>query len=230
MTMQPTTSKRHTFAIFGATGGTGAALVTQALRAGHAVRALVRSRARLEAGLDEPSRSAVERGQLSILEGDVTDPAAVDATVSGADVVLCSLGAPGRDRSGIRARGTQVIIDAMNRLGVERIIAVSVYGAAETRQQLPWYYRHLFFPLFIGPAVADHEEQERRLAASGLHWTAVRPPNLVSSRGPAGVLHAVGNAEGMAMKISRAELAEFILGEADADAYVRRAPWVAQAA
>jgi putative NAD(P)-binding protein len=59
--------------VFGATGGTGLQLVKQALEAGYQVTALVRPRTKFQ----------MQHEQLRILQGDVLDPACVDAAVTG---------------------------------------------------------------------------------------------------------------------------------------------------
>ena len=64
--------------VFGATGGTGLQLVKQALEAGHQVTALVRPH----------TKFPMQHERLRILQGDVLDPACVDAAVTGQDAVL----------------------------------------------------------------------------------------------------------------------------------------------
>ena len=70
-------------AIFGATGKTGIELVKQALEQGHAVTAFVR----------DPARLDIKDGNLTLVTGDVFDPASVAQAVEGQDAVICALGA-----------------------------------------------------------------------------------------------------------------------------------------
>lgn len=70
-------------AVFGATGGTGRHLVEQALRAGHDVRALVRT----------PDRAALP-GTVRLIGGNVLDAAAV-AEPSTARTPCSRVSAPG---------------------------------------------------------------------------------------------------------------------------------------
>ena len=207
--------QRHTFALFGATGGIGLQLARRALAAGHRVRALVRDPAKLDA--------IQPHARLEVLRGDATDPDAVRRTVRGADAVLCALGAPALSRSRVRSAGTAAIVDAMKAEGVDRIVAVSVFGVFETRATLPFFLRYIIFPLYLSRAVADHERQEEVLQRSGLRWTAVRPPNLVDTD-ETDVVHGPGSVDGMTMTVSRHAVAAFMLDQVDRDDYVGTAP------
>jgi uncharacterized protein YbjT (DUF2867 family) len=88
--------------IFGATGGTGRQLVSQALDAGHDVTAVVRDAARL------PIRDE----RMRLVAGSMADPTTVSSAVQGADAVLSGLGARPKG-IGICSQGTRAIVDAM---------------------------------------------------------------------------------------------------------------------
>ena len=205
---------RETLAVFGATRGVGLRLVAQALAAGHRVRALVR----------DPRRFALTHPRLEVLGGDALDPAAVLGTLEGADAVICALGAPALSRSKVRSEGTTRIVRAMEETGQRRLICVSVLGARESREGLPFFLRYVIFPLYLRRAVAEHERQERVLEESGLDWTAVRPPTLTD--GPPTGAYAFGfeppEMGRLTLDISRADVAHFMLEELGADAHVGR--------
>ena len=101
-------------AIFGATGTVGRELLAQALAADHQVRALARTPAKLP-GSD---------GRLSVVPGDVNDPAAVRHTLNGCDAVLGTLGARGKDAPYTRRTGTATIIAAMHEHGIRRLVVM----------------------------------------------------------------------------------------------------------
>ena len=69
--------------VLGATGATGRQVVSQALARGHGVTAFVRSRGKLEG----------VKGDLRVVEGDITDRAAVSAALRGQDALVSTLGA-----------------------------------------------------------------------------------------------------------------------------------------
>ena len=71
--------------LFGATGGTGAHLLRQALEAGLLVRAVVRSPDKLPSDLrNHPS--------LDVVRGEFSDSAIVAGAMRGADFVVCTGG------------------------------------------------------------------------------------------------------------------------------------------
>ncbi|MGF1510318.1 MAG: NAD(P)-dependent oxidoreductase [Myxococcota bacterium] len=213
-----------TLSLFGGSRGIGQAFLHQAVQGGHAVRVLVRDPSRLQASLESMTQAA--RSRVQLVAGDVLDPSAVRETMRGSHAAVCALGAPARDRSRIRSRGTTRILEAMEEAGLDRLVAVTVFGAGESRTQLPFWIRYLLFPLFLREAIADHEEQEAILKRSTCRWTAVRPPNLTD--GPATGDYARGFSESsnLTMTISRADVAAFMLHVLEKDAFIRAAPGI----
>lgn len=68
--------------IIGAMGGTGKALVGQALGQGHAVTVLARN----------PAKMTINHEQLVVVKGNVLDYDSVDHAVQGHDAVVSALG------------------------------------------------------------------------------------------------------------------------------------------
>ncbi len=204
----------HHLAVFGASRGVGRAVLEQALAAGHRVTALVRS-----PGTIEPHPNLV------VHVGDALNASDVAQVVSGTSAVVCALGAPALSRSTIRSEGTRLILDAMEAHGVSRLVAVSLYGARETRSALPPFLRYVFFPLYLFRAVREHEQQEDAIERSGLAWTIVRPPHL--SDGPRTGRYEWGfdvdDIDRMSLKVSRADVADLIMHSLTDDSRVGRA-------
>lgn len=205
-------STRH-FALFGATGGTGALVLQHALDAGHRVTALVRT----------PSKLTLSHPRLHIVQGSVLDRACVDQTVHGVDAVICCLGAPPRNAERLRERGTQVVVDAMQAAGVRRLVVQSSHGIGETRHELPWLMRWLIVPLYLNKVFADHERQEAVVRATELDWTLARPPHLSDGQ-PAAALAAGPDYDPtqMTMTIARTDVARFLLQQASAHNSLRQ--------
>jgi uncharacterized protein YbjT (DUF2867 family) len=200
--------------VFGATGGTGRQLVAQALDAGHAVTAFARDAAALAA-----------RPRLVVVAGDTRDPGAVERAVAGHDAVLCALGGrPWRRRARVCASAMHTIAPAMARHGVRRIVAMSTFGAGDSRARVGWFVRHVLFGAVLRSEVADKEAMERALAASDLAWTVVRVGLLTD--GPArGAWRAADDDSICGMgRIARADVAAFMLAQLASDAWIRRAP------
>jgi len=160
--------------VIGATGETGRETVAEALRRGIPVTALVR---RVEDAATFPAGVAV-------IVGDARDQAAVVRALSGQDVVVSTLGArKGSPVGTVRSDATRTIVAAMGQAGVQRIVAVSSIGVGESVAHMSRGARFMW-PRIVGrDRLAEVERMERILASSGLDWTVVRPPRLMS--GPA---------------------------------------------
>jgi putative NADH-flavin reductase len=191
--------------IFGATGGTGTQLVRQAIEEGHDVTAVVRDPARL----DVP-----EHERLRVITADVTDAAAIEPAVKGADAVLSALGPRGRGPSTICRDGTRAIIEAMGATGVRRLVVCSAGGAfADAGDGL--FTRRVVKPLILERLLKDAFEDmrhcEREVRDSGLDWTVVRPPRLADKEATGRYRTATDvNVRG-GRTISRADLAACML-------------------
>ncbi len=205
--------------IFGATGSVGKLLVPNLLAKGHEVKILTRNPKNLPNGFEN----------VEAITGDVADPSAVAKAIEGADAVYCLLGAPLRDTSRIRERGTKVIVDEMKKQSIDRIICLSAFGTGETWKLMPWSYRTLLGPLLLNRMFDDHNAQEKILKNSPLNWTFVRPVNLNDD--PANVLR-VGEAdipaqEKIGLKVSRQNVAKFMAEIASKAETPRKAYWLA---
>ncbi|MCG5517335.1 MULTISPECIES: NAD(P)-dependent oxidoreductase [Ectothiorhodospira] len=200
-------------AVFGGTRGVGAQLVQQAVKQGHACRVLAR---RPEAVTDQP--------QVEIIKGDVLDPGAVARTLEGCEAVVISLGPTRKGLRNVCSEGTRLILEAMQRLDIHRVVAVSSMGVGDSAQQVPWFFKVLS-ALFLRAVMKDKETQEQYLRDSGLAWTIVRPGGLFD--GPAtGNYQAGVDTETTAARISRADVASFALIQLQDDTYLRKAPYV----
>jgi putative NADH-flavin reductase len=157
--------------VFGAAGGTGRALVTEALAQGHGVAAFVRT----------PAKFDLKHVRLCVVHGDVIDADTVDRAVAGHDAVLCAPGAatPFR-RDPALVSGVDDIVRAMERYGPRRLIYLSFLGVRGKREQLSLVGRHIVAPLILRNTVADHETKESIIARSSLDWTIVLPPRLTN--------------------------------------------------
>ncbi|MEO1198574.1 MAG: SDR family oxidoreductase [Pseudomonadota bacterium] len=216
--MHEKTGKDMNVIIFGATGGIGHALVVQAVAGGHRVTAFIRAGGQTTDALVN----------ATIATGDVIDPDAVRDAVKGQDAVLCALGAPLSSNADVRARGTANIVAAMHAGSVRRLICVSALGVADSRDMLPWTYKYVLIPLFMRKLYADHALQEQHITQSGLDWTIVRPG--VLSDGPRTGTYRAGftsQERPSSPKISRADVADFMIRELTANVHLHGYPCLA---
>jgi len=199
--------------VLGATGPTGLQVVHQALAQGHEISAFVRDPAKLPAA--DPHLRVV----TGSLPGDV---AALAAALQGRDAVICALGVRNALKSGGLIAGAMgLLVPAMERAGVRRLLLVSANGVGETRRRSPLVPR-IMYRLLLGDIFADKEAGEAIVRASSLAWTITYPTLLTD--GPRTGRYRAGETlelRGMP-KISRADVADFLLRELAARAYVRK--------
>lgn len=199
--------------VFGATGTIGRQVVEQALSQGHEVTAFARD----PAGLRPDHRNLARRA------GDVLDPDAVDDAVAGHDAVLIVLGA-GR-KGAVRAAGTKNVIAAMQRRGVRRLLCLTTLGAGDSRPVLNFFWKYIMFGLLLRDTYADHQAQEALVMRSGLDWTIVRPGAFTDGPATGAYKHGFSPTErGLKLKVSRADVAGFMLRQLADETYLRRAP------
>src|SRR5258708_3505164 len=200
------------FAVFGATGGTGRELVRQALERGDEVTALARDPAALPA-----------TDRLRVVAGDATrDAQAVAQVIERADVVVSALGRRNSFRSeDLMVRSLRLITAAMAGASVRRLILVSAFGVGDTHRDAPLVPR-IMYRLLLGSIFADKAAAEAELRAGALDWTIVRP--VLLTNGPRTGKYRVGERLDLhgVPKISRADVADFILAEASRQAYVHK--------
>jgi putative NADH-flavin reductase len=203
--------------VFGAAGRTGALVVGKALGHGHEVVAFQHS-----------SKLAAEHPRLLKVTGDVYELDSVRAAVAGASGVVFALSSGSGSRAGIHNAGIANVIYAMAESGVPKLAAMSaagVFDRASHRLSPP-------FRLLIATALRrtydDLEAMERRIMASDLEWSIIRPYGL-SDAAPTGhyrvsldgsLLHKAG-------RTPREDIASVLLKALETDTYYRRAIVVA---
>lgn len=150
--------------IVGASSGTGAELVSQALQQGHTVTAV--------------SRSGKVPSGATAVTGDATDLDVARKAIEGADAVVVTVGgAKGVERA--RAAVIDSVVQAMKERHVRRLVVQTSLGAGDSARQLPWL-QSIVAPRLLASALADHDAQEDLVRASGLDWTIVRPAGLTN--------------------------------------------------
>ena len=205
--------------VVGATGGTGRATIDALLERGHRVTAFSRHAESLENTSD----------QLTLLNGDATNPDDVDRAVAGHDAVIITLGItenPLRVRlfgaaktpNDVRSAGTHNVIAAMRKHGVGRLVVQSSYGVGETRSSLRWV-DSLFFSLLLKPQIADTEVQELEVRDSGVDWVLAQPVHLTDDDSDE-MPFASADGQVREWKISRKGVAQFLALAAQAPEYV----------
>ncbi|WP_321389315.1 SDR family oxidoreductase [Emcibacter sp.] len=201
-------------AIFGATGSVGRHIVEQALDQGHQVTAVARS----------PQALSLLHPNLKMFAVDVFDPEAVALAIKGAEAVLVTLGSPKMSGT-VRSTGTRHIVAAMQKQGVKRLVCQTTLGAGDSRGNLDFIWKYIMFGVLLRKVLKDHEVQEGIVRTSNLDWSIVRPAAFTD--GPMTNNFKSGFPAGdrdLTLKISRADVAQFMLQQLDSDEWLHKAP------
>lgn len=198
--------------IFGATGGTGKELVKQTLESGNMVTAFVRT----------PQKLKISHDNLKIIQGNVLNYDDVLNAIDNQEVVFCNIGMPASDKTTLRADGTAYIVKAMEEKGVKRLICQTSLGFADSKAVLPWWMKYIIVPFILKNAFIDHELQESVIEKSNLDWTIIRPGNMTNGKLTKTYKYGFKPTEKIKLKVSRADVAHFMLNQIDNNTYLRQ--------
>ena len=197
--------------VFGATGGTGRAVIAKALAAGHMVTAFARNADRIAAA-----------DGLTVIEGDAMVASDVAPALAGQDAVVITLGNSQNAfalRLGARRTtprdicevGTRTILAALPQGTKVPIIVVGAFGTGDTRKALPVMFK-VFYWLFLSEQMADKEKQILVLKTANTPTMLVQPLALTDTPGT-GTWTTSRNGTFGKSEVSRNDLAAFIVSE-----------------
>lgn len=205
-------------AILGATGGTGRELTEQALALGHTVRVLVRS----------PEKVTITHDRLEVVKLDLLNEsaAALAEKLGESEVVLSALGVLGLGITQFYSDTAKLLVAAAQQAHVKRLLIVSSVGADPADHE-PWWYLWFVRRLLINYYVDMARMEQFVMDTADLDWTIVRPSYLTNGK-KTGVYRVTPRyAPEGGIRISRADLAQFMLEQSGQDTYVRQTPALA---
>jgi putative NADH-flavin reductase len=201
--------------IIGTTRGIGRQLLEQALQAGHTVTALVR----------DPQKMPKQHDRLRLIQGDILDLESVQRAMTEQEAVCVTIGIGITWKPvTVFSQGTRNVLEAMRQQGVRRLICITGIGAGDSKGHGGFFYDRLFNPFLLKTIYEDKDRQEALIWASDTDWTIVRPGFLTN--GPLTKKYQViTDLTGVtAGKISRADVAHFIMDELATNRYLRQTP------
>jgi len=202
--------------IFGASGTIGKQLVKQSLNKGYEVHAFCREPKKLE---------DIIHKNLELKKGDVLSFNDVNNAIRQMDVVCIALGSGKSRKSTVRSEGTKIIIKAMKKNNIKRLICQTTLGAGDSQGNLNFFWKHIMFGWYLKQVFNDHELQESYVKESGLDWTIVRPAAFTDGE-KKGVYKQDFNVNDrtVKLKISRADVADFIIKQISSTEYLFKTP------
>ncbi|MCG6038327.1 SDR family oxidoreductase [Acinetobacter baumannii] len=210
-----------TIALFGATGPTGKHIIEEALKQGYSLSVYTRDAKKLESFA----------GRVKIIVGDLSDQDAIAKCINGANVVISALGPNGLKVQGDKPvmHGLANIIAAMHHAGVRRLIQISTAAYCDPKDSFV-FKAHAFALLFKVIARKGYEDIKATgelIANSDLDWTLVRIPNLKDGPSDGNVTVGWYGKTNLGTKLSRGNLAKFLVNQIVDKAFVRAAPAIA---
>ena len=213
--------------ILGPTGRLGRLLVDEALSRGHQVSVVVSHEYRLK----------TNPKLLDVHEGTPLNKYTVSEAMKGCDAILSALNISRTSDYPWAALRTSVdflslsmknILEAAAENRIKRLIITTAWGVAETRGDIPFWFRWLIDNSNIKYPYTDHERQEGLLKASDLEWTVVRPVGLTDSHKNKEIKVSLDNQPRPSLTISRLNVARFMLDVLEQNLYVKQFPVISE--
>jgi len=209
-------------AVLGGTGRTGAPLVQQALDRGHHVTVLVRDPDKARRLLPTTS------DQLSLVEGEATDPDPLARALAGVDAVVDVTGPVSGGPKDLRGRVTRALLPTMEAQQVRRLVFLTGAGVRVEGDEPTLADRVIRGAMrLLQPTVlADGQAAVEAVTRTELDWTVVRAPRLTDADERGAVRSAAHVGGDTGTTLGRADLAAFLLDELEQATWSGRAPVV----
>jgi putative NADH-flavin reductase len=206
--------------VLGATGDTGRHVVESALEAGHEVIAFVRDPSKLERSDDE---------RVRVVEGDAERYEDIERAVEGTDAVISALGQAEGSSKRLLSKVADHLVRAMEAHDLERLVTLTGAGVQMPGDEstLGRKFMRGMMKVLARDILEDAQEHADKISASDLAWTIVRPPRLTHGD-RSGSVEAGYLEPGPTDRLSRADLAAFMVEQVEDETWVREAPMVVE--
>ncbi len=173
--------------------------------------------------------------RLFLVEGDPGNKVDLDTAMKGCEAVISALNisrtsdwpwAQLRTEKNFLSRVAQLIIELAPSHNIRRYIFTSAWGVAETRKDIPGWFRWFIEHSNIRYPYEDHARAEGLLQQSHLEFTSVRTAGLTNSKKLREIIVSFNNVPKPRLLISRRNLAGFILDVLGKEQYIRQMPVV----
>ncbi len=206
--------------LLGASGRTGKHILETALQQGHIVHALVRNEQKIR--LAHPN--------FLLFEGTPANKQSLAAAMQGCEAIINALNISRKSDwpwAGLRTPKdflpvvAQHIIELAPAHSIHRYIFISAWGVAETKKDIPGWFRWMIDNSNLRYPYQGHEQQEKLVQQSSLIFTAIRPAGLTNFKKKKPVTVSQDNHPKPKLTISRRSLAAFVLEVLEKNLYKR---------
>ncbi|MEO1251810.1 MAG: NAD(P)H-binding protein [Pseudomonadota bacterium] len=204
--------------IIGGSKGIGRETVKLALQHGHSVRLFARSAEDVD----------IHNDRLEKFRGDALSADDVKRAIEGIDAVIQTLGVPVNSKliTGpitLFSESTKILLPAMAEAGVDRLIALTGFGAGDSKKSISLLQRAPF-EIAFGRAYTDKSKQEALIKTSSLRWTIARPGVLLNRSKVTNYDVLVDEKRWRNGMISRINVADFLVRQVEDPSLIGEAP------
>lgn len=206
--------------LLGATGRTGKLVLKMALESGYEVTCLSRNAERID-----------QKEGLTILEGNPNNKTDLENALTKCDFIISVLNisrksdfpwATVRTPKNYLSNVMNTLIPIAENNHLKRIIICSAWGVAETKNDIPKWFKWFIKNSNIGITYRDHERQEKIIMDSKLNWTIIRPVGLTNSKKKEIIKESYGNKPKPSITISRQSTAKYIIDSLKDDDLIQK--------
>ena len=204
--------------LIGASSGIGLETLKLGLKAGHEIRAFSRRADKIK----------IINSNLEKIKGDALIEDNINKAINDVDVVIQALGIPLNIKllTGpitLFSKATEILLSAMKKTGVKRIISVTGFGAGDSYASISPLQK-IGFELIFGRAYHDKSKQEKMIKQSDRDWVIVRPGVLTNARANKNYKVLINPNEWRNGIISRRNVAEFLIQQVSEDKFLKKSP------
>lgn len=210
--------------LLGATGGTGNEILKRLLKEKHHVKVLLRTPSKLQNAF-----SQAEKENLKIIEGSIYETVRLENEFQGCEVIISAIGT-GKDNSytEIYSEGGRCILQAMRSNEIKKLITITSGLIDMSDPSTDNFFMNRIIRPNYNKVYYDQTRWETILDdTKDIDWICVRPTNLTNKSFTGKYRVNLKHCPKGGWKISRADLANFIVKQIDSDEYTHKKPVVA---
>ena len=210
--------------LLGATGSTGYETLKRLVQNGYEVKTLVRNPAKLNLAEIQESQT----GQIEIIQGGVFEVEKLQEHFKGCEVVISALGTgTSNSYTEIYSEGGKNILSAMRVNGMKKLITITSGLIDLSDPSTDNFFLNRIIRPNYNKVYYDQTRWETILDENkDIDWICVRPPRLLNKPFTGNYRVKARHAPNGGTKISRADLADFIVKQIDSDEFVHQKPVV----
>lgn len=211
--------------LFGATGSTGYEILKRLIQDKHNVKVLVRNPAKLN--LTELHEAQAD--QVALIQGEVFELDKLTEHFKGCDLIISALGT-GKDNNytEIYSKGGRNILSAMRANGIKKLITITSGLIDLSDPATDNFFMNRIIRPNYNKVYYDQTRWETILDdTTDIEWICVRPTNLLNKPFTGTYRVNLNHCPKGGWKISRADIADFIVKQTNSNEFVHQKPVIA---